>query len=99
MTTPRKYLRGFTLAYHFSVIFLLSTLFLNLLMPRGALAAPNTWSATGVMATAREYHTATLMPDRKVLVAGGMGFLGYLSSAELYQVGNSLDFLGLLLLE
>ena len=29
------------------------------------------WSGTASLATAREYHTATLLPNGKVLVAGG----------------------------
>jgi hypothetical protein len=37
--------------------------------------------ATGSLATARELHTATLLPNGKVLVAGGL----YVSSAELYD--------------
>ena len=42
------------------------------------------WSNTGSLNAAREEHTATLLPNGKVLVAGGYdGFT--LSSAELYD--------------
>ncbi len=43
------------------------------------------WSPTGSLATARYAHTATLLPNGKVLVAGGFNVSGYLSSAELYD--------------
>src|SRR5436190_4072426 len=45
------------------------------------------WRATGSLNTAREQHTATLLPSGKVLVAGGYNFNlgGPLSSAELYD--------------
>ena len=45
----------------------------------------NTFSATGSMATAREYHTATLLPNGKVLVTGGHQGIAYFASAELYD--------------
>jgi len=48
-------------------------------------AGIGTWSITGSMATAREYHSATLLRNGKVLVAGGRGSSGNLSSAELYD--------------
>jgi N-acetylneuraminic acid mutarotase len=44
--------------------------------------ATGTWSATGDMAYARRYFTATLLPNGKVLVAGGGGGG---ASAELYD--------------
>ncbi len=49
------------------------------------------WSATGSLATARDYHTATLLPNGKVLVAGGeMGIGTILSSAELYDPASGM---------
>jgi hypothetical protein len=38
------------------------------------------------MATARQEHTATLLPDGRVLVAGGFNpSSGFLASAEIYN--------------
>ena len=54
--------------------------------------APGRWKVTGSMANARESHTATLLPDGQVLVAGGGGdFFGQsLASAELYDPATDL---------
>ena len=52
-----------------------------------------TWTATGSLATARQEHTATLLPDGRVLVVGGRDYDStsydeYLASAELYDPGT-----------
>ena len=44
----------------------------------------------GNLNTAREFHTATLLPNGKVLVAGGIGSSGPLSSAELYDPASGM---------
>jgi len=52
--------------------------------------ATGTWSSTGSLNTARMSHTATLLPNGKVLVAAGLGYCTSqrwcpLNSAELYD--------------
>ncbi len=62
------------------------------LTPVGALASaelynPATGSSTvtGSLNTARGYHTATLLNNGMVLIAGGFNSSGALTSAELYN--------------
>jgi N-acetylneuraminic acid mutarotase len=47
------------------------------------------WTSAGSLSTSRYDHTATLLPDGKVLVAGGVNYVGgvftTLDSAELYD--------------
>jgi WD40 repeat protein len=52
---------------------------------RAGAADPSHFSFTGSLATARYAHAATLLPNGKVLVAGGSGGNGGLLSAELYD--------------
>jgi Kelch motif. len=50
--------------------------------------ATGKWTATGALTGARQVHTATLVPDGKVLVTGGGDSSGSpLASIELYDVG------------
>ena len=53
---------------------------------RDAHASSGTWILTGSLNVGREFHTATLLPNSKVLVAGGIDNSGTgLASAELYD--------------
>ena len=57
-----------------------------LLLAPPALSAPDAWMATGSLNTAREDQTATVLPNGKVLVAGGSEFNGpALASAEVFD--------------
>jgi Galactose oxidase, central domain len=47
--------------------------------------SPGTFTATGSMTEVRSFHTATLLTDGRVLLAGGSGARGGLASAEVYD--------------
>ncbi len=47
--------------------------------------ATGTWSLTASLHTARDFHTATLLEDGRVLIAGGLSFFSLLTSTELYD--------------
>src|SRR5436190_1875396 len=64
---------------------LLPTMALSLTSAQPATAVVQGWTPTGSMATARFWHTATPLPDGRVLVAGGYGSSGFLASAEIYD--------------
>jgi len=56
-----------------------------LILAVSAKASPGTWSQTGDLNFSRFGHTATLLPNGKVLVAGGYGISSYLVQSELYD--------------
>ncbi len=43
------------------------------------------FTPTGSLAEAREEHTATMLPDGRVLIVGGNSVTGALTSAEIYD--------------
>jgi hypothetical protein len=55
-------------------------------LPNALAQSQGTFAATGSMTTGRYAHTATLLNDSRVLVAGGFGSgFDALASAELYD--------------
>jgi hypothetical protein len=63
----------------------LSAVFLTLTAASARRELDPSWTVTGSLGTARDFHTATLLPDGRVLVAGGFGTSDVLSSAQLYD--------------
>ena len=53
--------------------------------PRIAIYIVGTWSGTGGLSISRISHTATLLGNGNVLVTGGNGLSGYVSSSELFD--------------
>src|SRR6266849_4955200 len=74
------------LARRFSLPLLFFSAGLLLIQP--CAGAPFQFEETGSLATARELHIATLLPNGKVLVAGGSGSSGALAGAELYDLAT-----------
>lgn len=67
---------------------LLILVFVVFVLAKPAFADPATWAQTGLLNQPRQYHTATLLTNGKVLVAGGLSFSapsGERASAELYD--------------
>jgi len=58
---------------------------IGLLLPWSASAQTAAWTNAGNMSTARVFHTATLLNDGTVLVAGGYSIAGDTASAEIYN--------------
>jgi hypothetical protein len=48
-------------------------------------SASGTWTVTGDLAQARRSHTATLLPNGRVLAAAGINGSNFLASAEVYD--------------
>jgi hypothetical protein len=60
----------------------------GVVLARPCAATPLQWDLTGSLNTARHLHTATLLPNGKVLVAGGFDTSNSLASAELYDAAT-----------
>ncbi len=56
----------------------------------GTNPAIGSWTVTGSLNTARGDYSTALLPNGKVLVAGGGNSSGYLSSAELYETQSGM---------
>jgi Galactose oxidase, central domain len=82
-TFMKKQQNNFTRGRGLQVALSIALLSISAVLP--ASGSPFTFGNTGSLNTARQFHTATLLSNGKVLVAGGRGTSGYLTSAELYD--------------
>jgi len=83
-------LRRTALSFVRRIAFPLLFLTAGLLLVQPSAGQSGTWSATGSLAISRWLHTATLLPDGKVLAAGGRNFGGPTASAELYDPASGI---------
>src|SRR5437899_1457733 len=80
---PRSTVPEFMKLNRISMVATLAALVLGLsFVQRGEAAS---WVTNSPMTTPRYLHTATLLPDGKVLVVGGVGRDGITNSAELFD--------------
>ena len=85
-TIMKKQQNNSTRRWTLQVALLIALLSISAVLP--ASGSPFTFGNTGTLTTTRYQHTATLLPNGQVLVAGGEGNgISALSSAELYDVG------------
>jgi hypothetical protein len=66
-------------------IVVLAMLLAFVLAPPASRASGGIWAPDGELNVARQAHTLTLLPDGRVLAAGGYGASGSLASCELYD--------------
>jgi N-acetylneuraminic acid mutarotase len=83
----KKQQNNFTCGRGFQVALSIALLFIStVLLASSSNATPFTFGNTGSLGTLRAQHTATLLPNGKVLVAGGIdSSFNPLASAELYD--------------
>src|SRR5215470_8962526 len=67
------------------IVLLLLPFAVGLASMRRCAAAAFEWDYTGSLNTAREFYSATLLPNGMVLAAGGYDYPTPLASAELYD--------------
>src|SRR5438874_163031 len=85
-TSMKKQQNNFTRGWALQIALSIALLsILAVLLASSSEAAPFTFGNTGSLNIGRYFHTATLLPNGKVLVTGGYDGVNYLTSAELYD--------------